>query len=147
MNNKEKLMQMRDNLSSVQKTLSEKEILLQEANDHLAEQISKISNESEVLEDIKGQENGNKITNSETISESSYSSFFQYTFIFVIVLLIIYFLWCIFSPLYSSIMKKKNILNYKILLNRNYSYGFLTRYAEEPKYRITSYETLPCGYG
>ena len=53
-NNKEELMQMRDNLSSVQKILSEKEIFLQEANDHLAEQIPKISSESEVLGGVKG---------------------------------------------------------------------------------------------
>ena len=85
-------MQMRDNLSSVQKTLSEKEILLQEANDHLAEQIPKISSESEVLEGVKGQENGNEITSPKTTLESPYSLFFQYAFIGVIVLLIIYFL-------------------------------------------------------
>ena len=75
-NNKEELMQMRDNLSSVQKTLSEKEILLQEANDHLAEQIPKISSESEVLGGVKGQENGNEITSPKTTSESPYSLFF-----------------------------------------------------------------------
>ena len=142
-NNKEELMQMRDNLSSVQKTLSEKEILLQEANDHLAEQIPKISSKSEVLGGIKGQKNGNEITSPKTTSESPYSLFFQYAFIGVIVLLIIYFLWCIFSPLYSSYNKEKNIPNYKIPLNRHYSYGFPTRYAEEPKDRTTSYETLP----
>ena len=147
MNNKEKLMQMRDNLSSVQKTLSEKEILLQEANDHLAEQILKTSSKSEVLRGVSELEKDNSITSSETTLKLPNSFFFQHAIIFVIVLLIIYFLWCIFSPLYSSIMKKKNILNYKILLNRNYSYGFLTRYAEEPKYRITSYETLSYGYG
>ena len=123
-NNKEELMQMRDNLSSVQKTLSEKEILLQEANDHLAEQIPKISSESEVLGGVKGQENGNEITSPKTTSESPYSLFFQYAFIGVIVLLIIYFLWCIFSPLYSSYNEEKNIPNYKIPLNRNQGYTF-----------------------
>ncbi|RGB21247.1 hypothetical protein C1646_678634, partial [Rhizophagus diaphanus] len=81
-------------------------------------------------------------------NEKSDSLFFQHAFIFVIVLLIIYFLWCIFSYLYSvSEEKTKNILNYKIPLNRNYSYGFPICYAEKPKDRTTSYETLPYGYG
>ena len=78
------------------------------------------------------------------------SFFFQHAIIFVIVLLIIYFLWRILSRLYSSnppYNKEKNIPNYKIPLNRNQSYGFPIRYAEEPKDRTTSYETLPYGYG
>jgi len=57
-------------------------------------------------------------------NEKSDSLFFQYAFIFVIGLLIIYILYCVFSRLYSSYNKEKNILNYKIPLNRNYSYGF-----------------------
>ncbi|CAG8712808.1 834_t:CDS:2 [Dentiscutata erythropus] len=38
-----KLMQIKDNLASAQKALLEKDSLLQEANAHLAEQISKVS--------------------------------------------------------------------------------------------------------
>ncbi|PKC16723.1 hypothetical protein RhiirA5_406663 [Rhizophagus irregularis] len=49
MDKKEELMQMRDTLSSVQKTLSEKETVLQEINACLAEQILKTSSESEML--------------------------------------------------------------------------------------------------
>jgi hypothetical protein len=70
-------------------------------------------------------------------NEKSDSLFFQYAFIFVIGLLIIYILYRVFSRLYSSYNKEKNILNYKIPLNRNYSYGFPNRYAEEPKDRTT----------
>ena len=144
---KDELAQIKDDLVIVQKALIEKDSLLQEANDHLAEQIPKTSSESEVLGSNKGQEKGNKITSLKTTSESPYSLFFQYTFIGVIVLLIIYFLWCIFSPLYSSYNEEKNIPNYKIPLNRNYSYGFSTRYAEEPKDRTASYEISSFGYG
>ncbi|PKC53133.1 hypothetical protein RhiirA1_479947 [Rhizophagus irregularis] len=68
-NKKEELMQMRDNLFSVQKTLSEKEILFQEANDHLAEQIPKSFSESEVLGGVSGLEKDNSITSSETTSK------------------------------------------------------------------------------
>ena len=46
-----------------------------------------------------------------------------------------------------SYNEEKNIPNYKIPLNRNQSYGFPIRYAEEPKDRTASYETLPYGYG
>jgi len=95
----------------------------------------------------EGLEKDSEITSPETISESSYSLFFQHAFIFVIVLLIIYILWCVFSRLYSSYNEEKNILNYKIPLNRNYSYGFPIRYTEEPKDRTIPYETLPYGYG
>lgn len=80
-------------------------------------------------------------------NEKSDSLFFQYAFIFVIGLLIIYILYRVFSRLYLSYNKEKNILNYKLSLNRNYSYGFPIRYAEEPKDRTTPYETLPYGYG
>ena len=100
-----------------------------------------------MLGGVKGQENGNEITSPKTTSESPYSLFFQYAIIFVIVLLIICILWCVFSCRNSSYNEEKNIPNYKIPLNRNYSYGFSTRYAEEPKDRTTPYETLPYGYG
>jgi hypothetical protein len=97
----------------------------------LLEQISKTSSESkqnEVIGGDKGLEKGNEITSSKTTLESPYSLFFQHAIIFITVLLIIYFLWCISSYLYSFILpynKEKNILNYKIPLNRNQSYGFL----------------------
>ena len=80
-------------------------------------------------------------------SEPPYSLFFQHAIIFIIVLLIIYILWCVFSRLYSSYNEEKNLPNYKIPINRNYSYGFPIWYAEEPKDRTASYETLPYGYG
>ena len=85
-------MQIRDNLSSVQKILSEKDIFLQEANDHLAEQIPKTSSESEVLEGISRLEKDNSITSPETTPKVPNSLFFQHAIIFAIVLLIIYFL-------------------------------------------------------
>ena len=116
---KDELAQIKDDLVIAQKALIEKDSLLQEANDHLAKQIPKISNESEVLGGIKGLKNSNKITSSETTSISPYSLFFQHAIIFVIVLLIIYILWCVFSHLYLSYNEEKNILNYKIPLNRN----------------------------
>ena len=128
----------------------EKNFLLQETNTLLLEQISKTFSESkqnEVIEGDKGLEKGNEITSPETTSESPYSLFFQHAIIFVIVLLIIYILWCVFSCLYSSYNKEKKIPNYKIPLNRNQGYAFPIRYAEEPKDRTTSYETLPYGYG
>ncbi|PKK55221.1 hypothetical protein RhiirC2_803047 [Rhizophagus irregularis] len=50
MDKKEELMQMRNTLSSVQKTLSEKKTVLQEINTYLAEQILKTFSESEMLE-------------------------------------------------------------------------------------------------
>ena len=118
---------MRNDLLSVQKAVIEKDFFLQETNTFLLEQISKTSCESkqkEIIGGNKGLEKGNEITSSESTSKSSYSSFFQYAIIFVIVLLIIYILWCIFSCLYSSYNEEKNILNYKIPLNRNQSYGF-----------------------
>ena len=149
MDKKEELMQMRDNLFSVQKTLSEKEILLQETNTRLAEQIPKTSSESEVLEGVSRLEKDNGITSLETTLKVPNSLFFQHAIIFTIVLLIIYFLWHIFSYLYSFISpinEEKNLLNYKIPINRNYSYGFPIHNIEEPKNRTTFYETLPYGY-
>ena len=148
MDKKEELMQMRDNLSSVQKILSEKEIFLQEANDHLTEQIPKTFSESEVLEGVSRLEKDNSITSLETTPKVPNSLFFQHAIIFVVVLLIIYFLCCIFSRLYSSYNEEKNnIPNYKIPLNRNQGYAFPIRYTEEPKDRTTSYETSSFGYG
>ncbi len=82
------------------------------------------SKQNEVIEGDKGLEKGNEITSPKTISELSYSLFFQYAIIFIIVLLIIYILWYIFSHLYSSYNEEKNILNYKIPLNRNQGYAF-----------------------
>jgi len=113
MDKKEELMQMRDNLSSVQKTLSEKETFLQETNTRLAEQIPKTSSESEVFGGDKGLKKGNKITS----PKSPYDLFFQHAFIIIIVLLIIYILWRILSHRYSSnppYNEEKNIPNYKI---------------------------------
>ncbi|CAG8608108.1 8813_t:CDS:2 [Ambispora gerdemannii] len=132
------------------KTLSEKEILHQEANNHLAEQIPKTSTESEVLGGVSGLEKDNGITSPETTPKVPNSLFFQHAIIFAIVLLIIYFLWRIFSYLYSFISpinEEKNLPNYKIPINRNYSYGFPIHNAEEPKNRTTSYETSSFGYG
>ena len=88
----------------------EKDSLLQETNTLLLEQISKTSSESkqnEVIGGDKGLEKGNEITSLETTSESPYFLFFQHAIIFIIVLLIIYILWCIFSCLYSSYNEKK----------------------------------------
>jgi transcription-repair coupling factor (superfamily II helicase) len=153
---KDELAQIKDDLVIARKALIEKESLLQEAvlkgpaNDRLAEQISQTSSESEVLGGVSRLEKDNGITSPETTSVSPYSLFFQHAIIFVIVLLIIYFLWRIFSRLYSSnspYNEEKNIPNYKIPLNRNQSYAFPIRYAEEPKDRTTPYETLPYGYG
>src|SRR4051794_37872464 len=140
---------MIDNLAIAQKAMIEKDTLLQEAvlnNTHLAKQIPKTSDESEVIGGDKGLEKDNGIISSETTSESPYSLFFQHAIIFVIVLLIIYILWYVFSCLYSPYNEEKNILNYKIPLNRNQSYEFPILYAEESKDRTTSYETLPYGY-
>ena len=144
---KDELAQIKDDLVIVQKALIEKDSLLQEANDRLAEQISQTSSESEVLGGDKGLEKGIEITSPKITSDSPYYLFFQYAIIFVIVLLIICILWYVFSRKNSSYNEEKNILNYKIPLNRNQSYGFPIRYAEEPKDRTTSYETLPYGYG
>ena len=144
---KDELAQIKDDLVIAQKALIEKDSLLQKANDRLAEQISQTSSESEVLGGDKGLEKDNEITSPKTTSVSPNFSFFQYAIIFVVVLLIIYFIWCIFSHLYSSNNEEKNIPNYKIPLNRNYSYGFPIRYAEEPKDRTTSYETSSFRYG
>ena len=142
-------MRVRDDLLSAQKTVIEKDSLLQETNTLLLEQISKTSSESKQNEAIggdKGLEKGNEITSPKITSESPYSLFFQHAIIFIIVLQIIYILWCIFSCLYSSYNEEKNILNYKIPLNRNQGYAFPIRYAEEPKDRTTSYETSSFGY-
>src|SRR6266542_6215789 len=137
-------MQVRDDLLSAQKIVIEKDALLQETNTLLLEQILKTSSESKqnkVIGGDKGLEKGNKITSPKITSESPYFLFFQHTIIFVIVLLIIYILWCIFSYLYSfnsSYNEEKNLPNYKIPLNRNQSYGFPIRYREEPKDRNTA---------
>jgi len=130
--------------------LIEKDTLLQEAvlnNTRLAKQIPITSSESEVIGGDNGLEKGNEITSPKTTSVSPNSSFFQHAIIFVVVLLIIYFLWCVFSRLYSSYNEEKNIPNYKIPLNRNQGYAFPIRYAEEPKDRSTSYETSSFEYG
>src|SRR6266498_651863 len=144
---KDELAQIKDDLVIVQKALIEKDSLLQEANDRLAEQISQTSSESEVLGGDKGLEKGIEITSPKTTSNSPYYLFFQHAFIFVIVLLIICILWYVFSRKNSSYNEEKNILNYKIPLNRNQSYGFPIRYTEEPKDRTVSYETSSFGYG
>src|SRR5436190_13852804 len=147
---KDELIRVRDDLLSAQKAVIEKDSLLQETNTLLLEQISKTSSKSkqnEVIGGDKGLEKSNEITSPEIISESPYSLFFQHAIIFVIVLLIIYILWCVFSHLYSSYNEEKNILNYKIPLNRNQGYAFPIRYAEEPKDRTTSYETSSFRYG
>src|SRR3954451_23678116 len=141
---------MNDNLATAQKAMIEKDTLLQEAvlnNTRLAKQIPKTSSESKVLGGVSGLEKGIKITSPKTTSDSPYYLFFQYAIIFVIVLLIICILWCVFSRKNSSYNEEKNIPNYKIPLNRNYSYGFPIRYAEVPKDRTTSYETSSFGYG
>ena len=120
-------MRVRDDLVTAQKALIEKDSLLQEANDHLAEQILKTSSKSEVLRGVSELEKDNSITSSETTLKLPNSFFFQHAIIFVIVLLIIYILWCIFSYLFSfnlSYNEEKNILNYKLPLNRNHSYEF-----------------------
>jgi hypothetical protein len=116
---KDELMQVRDDLLSAQKAVIEKDSLLQETNTLLLEQILKTSSESKQNEVIGGDkrlEKGNEITSPEITSISPYSLFFQHAFIFVIVLLIIYILWCVFSHLYSSYNEEKNIPNYKIPL-------------------------------
>src|SRR6266496_2944140 len=140
---KDELMQVRDDLLSAQKAVIEKDSLLQETNTLLLEQILKTSSESKQNEVI----GGNEITSPETTLESPYSLFFQHVIIFVIVLLIIYILWCVFSHLYLSYNEEKNILNYKIPLNRNQGYAFPIRYAEEAKDRTASYETSSFRYG
>jgi len=130
---KDDLVQIKDDLIIAQKALIEKDSLLQEANDRLAEQIPKTSSEPEqilkeshngVIGGVSGLEKGNKITSPEITSESPYSLFFQHAIIFIIVLLIIYILRCVFSCLYSSYNEKNNILNYKIPLNKNQGYAF-----------------------
>src|ERR1051325_2901980 len=98
---KDELAQIKDDLVIAQKALIEKDSLLQKANDRLAEQISQTSSESEVLGGDKGLEKDNEITSPDTTSVSSNSLFFQHAIIFVVVLLIMYFLWCILSRLYS----------------------------------------------
>ena len=124
---KDELIRVRDDLLSVQKAVIKKDSLLQETNTFLLEQILKTSSKSkqnEVIRGDKGLEKGNEITSPETTSESPYSLFFQHAIIFIIVLLIIYILWCVFSRLYSSYNEEKNIPNYKIPLNRNQGYAF-----------------------
>ncbi|CAG8782851.1 7120_t:CDS:1, partial [Dentiscutata erythropus] len=73
-----KLMQIKDNLASAQKALLEKDSLFQEANAYLAKQISKISGESkynEVIGGVSRLEKGNGITNPKTTSLSPNSFF------------------------------------------------------------------------
>ena len=147
---KDELAQMNDNLATAQKALIEKDTLLQEVvlnNTRLAEQISKISSESEVIGGDKGLEKGIEITSPKTTSVSPNSSFFQHAIIFIVVLLIIYFLCCIFSRLYSSYNEEKNIPNYKIPLNRNQGYAFSNPIRRRTKRQDYPYETLPYGYG
>src|SRR6266498_4534269 len=144
---KDELAQIKDDLVIARKALIEKGSLLQEANDRLAEQISQTSSESEVLGGDKGLEKGIEITSPKITSDSPYYLFFQYAIIFVIVLLIICILWYVFSRKNSSYNEEKNILNYKIPLNRNQGYAFPIQYAEEPKDKTTSYETSSFGYG
>ena len=144
---KDELAQIKDDLVIAQKALIEKDSLLQEANDRLAEQISQTSSESEVLGGDKGLEKGIEITSPKITSDSPYYLFFQYAIIFVIVLLIICILWCVFSRRNSSYNEEKNISNYKIPLNRNQGYAFPIQYAEELKDRTASYETSSFGYG
>jgi hypothetical protein len=142
---------LQDANARLEKALSEKDFLLQETNTRLAEQILKTSSESKVLGGASGLEKDNGITSPKTTSDSPYNLFFQqYGIIIIIVLLVIFIIWRIFSHRYSSnppYNEEKNIPNYKIPLNRNQSYGFPIRYAEEPKDRITSYETSSFGYG
>ena len=107
---KDELMRVRDDLLSAQKAVIEKDSLLQEINTLLLEHILKTSSESKQNEAIggnKGLEKGNEITSPEITSESPYSLFFQHAIIFIIVLLIIYILRCIFSRLYSSYNEEK----------------------------------------
>ena len=130
---KDELAQIKDDLVIAQKALIEKDSLLQEANNRLAEQIPKTSSEPEqilkelhngVIGGVSRLEKGNEITSPEITSESPYSLFFQHAIIFIIVLLIIYILRYAFSCLYSSYNEEKNIPNYKIPLNRNQGYAF-----------------------
>ena len=154
---KDELMQVKEDLLSAQKAIIEKDSLLQETNTLLLEQISKASapasesKQNEVIGGDKGLEKGIEITSPKTTSDSPYYLFFQqYGIIIVIVLLVIFIIWRIFSHRYSSnppYNEEKNIPNYKIPLNRNQSYGFPIRYAEEPKDRTASYETSSFGYG
>ncbi|GBC39162.2 hypothetical protein GLOIN_2v1830120 [Rhizophagus irregularis DAOM 181602=DAOM 197198] len=74
---KDELAQIKDDLVIAQKALIEKDSLLQEANDRLAEQISQTSSESEVLGGDKGLEKGIEITSPKTTSDSPYYLFFQ----------------------------------------------------------------------
>ncbi len=72
-----------------------KDSFLQETNTFLLEQILKTSSESkqnEVIGDDKESEKNNEIISPKTITVLSNFLFFQYTIIFVIVLLIIYIL-------------------------------------------------------
>src|SRR6266496_563070 len=113
---KDELAQIKDDLVIAQKALIEKDSLLQEANDRLAEQILKTSSEPEqilkeshngVIGGVSGLKKGNEITSPKITSESPYSLFFQHAIIFIIVLLIIYILRCVFSRLYSSYNEEK----------------------------------------
>ena len=73
---KDELVQIKDDLVIARKALIEKDSLLQEANDRLAEQIPKTSSESEVLGGVKGLEKGIEITSPKTTSDSPYYLFF-----------------------------------------------------------------------
>lgn len=107
-------MQMKD-------VLLEKEILFQETNTHLAEQISKVFSESKRLEVLKNWTMDN-ITSPETTSVSPNSFFFS--FLIILLLLIIQFPWSIIDQLYSfiSFFNEKNLTNYKIPFDRNQRY-------------------------
>ncbi len=138
------------------------------ADVHLVEQISKTSNNSkhnEMTGGISELEKGNSITSPEITSvtpitalrtdktlfsdNKSDSFFFQLVIFLLIVSLIIWFSQSIFSHLYSFISplnEEKNLSNY-MKKKGNQNYRFPIRHAEEPKDRITFYETLPYGYG
>jgi hypothetical protein len=121
---------LQDANTRLEKALSEKDSLLHEANTRIKKHLASpdsfetlqvigrtdISNTTLALPHLRS------ITGPE--AGKTNSDFFQHAIIFVIVLLIIYILWYVFSRLYSSYNEEKNIPNYKIPLNRNQSYGF-----------------------
>ncbi|PKC03341.1 hypothetical protein RhiirA5_423896 [Rhizophagus irregularis] len=154
----EKDYHLQDANTRLEKALSEKDSLLHEANARIKKHLTNFEKkpnpdpfETQVIggTDISNTTLALPHLRSITAPEAWEINFFffQYAIIFVIVLLIICILWCVFSRRNSSYNEEKNIPNYKIPLNRNQSYGFPIRYAEEPKDRTASYETLPYGYG
>ena len=64
-------------------------------------------------------------------------------FFVILAFIVILIIWYIYRRFFRSIKKKE--IFYPVY--RNQSYGFPIRYAEEPKDRITSYETSSFGYG